>query len=347
MTTSGKTLSIFGPIRNLTSRQVDLMLGGAILLAVVTGLISWAIGTRWSQVTTIVHALAGFSVLVLTPAKLTGSVRVGLKRRRFTRWLSMALGVMVLATVAFGVLHATGIWYGVGYWSALWSHFLVAFMLLPLVIWHVSSRRGRPRFVDLDRRALLGSGAVLAVAATAYTAQEIVTRATSLAGGDRRFTGSHEIGSFDPAQMPRVQWINDTAPRTPSDDWELTIAGQLVSLDDLAAGSRPVEADLDCTGGWWSRQSWDAVPLATLLPDLNTRSIKVTSATGYSRLLPATDAAKLYLAISYGGQPLRRGHGAPVRLVAPGRRGPWWVKWVISVEPDDRPWWLQPLFPLT
>ena len=347
MTALRNPLNLLRPIRKLTSRHVDLLLGGAIIVAVVTGLTSWAIGTRWSQVATIVHAFAGLSLLVLTPAKLAGSVKVGLRRRRPTRWLSLLLGAMVLATVGLGALHATGLWYGVGYWSALWTHFLVAFVLLPLVLWHVTSRRGRPRLVDLDRRALLGSGAVVAVVATTYTAQEIVVRATSLAGGDRRFTGSHEVGSFEPTQMPTVQWINDTAPRTRRQDWELTIAGQLVSLDDLAAEIQSVEADLDCTGGWWSRQSWDAVPLAELLPNIDARSIKVTSTTGYSRLLPAADAPNLYLAVGYGGQPLRRGHGAPIRLVAPGRRGPWWVKWVTSVEPDNRPWWLQPPFPLS
>ena len=73
----------------------------------------------------------------------------------------------------------------------------------------------------------------------------------------------------------------------------------------------------------------------------------MTSATGYSRLFPSGDAGRLYLAVGYDGRPLRRGHGAPVRLVAPGRRGPWWVKWVTSVEPSDRPDWLQLPFPLT
>jgi hypothetical protein len=36
-----------------------------------------------------------------------------------------------------------------------------------------------------------------------------------------------------------------------------------------------------------------------------------------------------------------------VRLIAPGRRGYWWVKWVTSVEPDERPSWLQSPLPLT
>jgi len=45
--------------------------------------------------------------------------------------------------------------------------------------------------------------------------------------------------------------------------------------------------------------------------------------------------------------PLSLGHGGPLRLVAPGRRGFWWVKWVTEVVVDDRPAWWQPPFPLT
>jgi DMSO/TMAO reductase YedYZ molybdopterin-dependent catalytic subunit len=194
---------------------------------------------------------------------------------------------------------------------------------------------------------LLGGAAVVGTAAAVYGAMEVVMRVAGLSGGDRRFTGSHEVGSFDPARMPTVQWFDDSAPSTASGEWELKVAGRPVTLDSLRSAARPIEADLDCTGGWWSRQAWDGVALADLLPDLDARSIDVRSATGYSRLFPAGDAADLYLAVGYNGEPLRRGHGAPVRLVAPGRRGPWWVKWVTAVEPSDRPWWLQFPFPLT
>ena len=141
-------------------------------------------------------------------------------------------------------------------------------------------------------------------------------------------------------------WLNDRSPRVPAEDWELTVGGEPVTLEALHDRARPVVADLDCTGGWWSRQSWDAVPLAELLSGLNRPTLEVTSLTGYSRLFPARDAANLYLAVGYNGEPLRRGHGAPVRLVAPGRRGFWWVKWVSRIKPIDRPWWLQLPFPL-
>ena len=71
------------------------------------------------------------------------------------------------------------------------------------------------------------------------------------------------------------------------------------------------------------------------------------SVTGYWRRFPLEDAPNLLLATHLGGKPLTSGHGAPVRLVAPGRRGFWWVKWVSSVEVDNTPPWWQPPLPLT
>ena len=324
----------------LTSRRVDLLLAVAVTVAAVTGVTSWAVGTGWARWVTVVHALAGLSLLALTPAKLKGSVRTGLKRRRATRWLSMLLGLLVSATVVLGVLHATGLWHGAGYWTALWTHVLLAALLVPLVIWHIVSRPGRPRVTDLDRRALAGGGVALTAAAAAYGIQQLVV------GDNRRFTGSHEIASFNPSEMPTTMWLNDRSPRVPASGWDLIIAGEPVTLEALHTRATPLQADLDCTGGWWSRQSWDAVPLTELMPNLDTPTLEVTSLTGYSRRFPARDAANLYLAVGYGGEPLRRGHGAPVRLVAPGRRGFWWVKWVHRIDPVDRPWWLQLPFPL-
>ena len=324
----------------LTARRVDLLLAVAVTVAATTGLLSWAVGSGWARWVTVVHALAGLSVLALAPAKIRGSVRTGLKRRRATRWLSMLMGLLVVATVALGILHATGLWHGVGYWSALWTHVLLAALLAPLVVWHIVSRPGRPRVTDLDRRALAGGSLALAAAGAVYGIQQLVV------GDNRRFTGSHEIASFTPSEMPTTMWLNDRSPRVPASEWELTIAGQPAALEHLHDRARPLQVDLDCTGGWWSRQSWDAVPLGELMPSVGAPTLEVTSLTGYSRLFPARDLSNLYLAVGYGGEPLRRGHGAPVRLVAPGRRGFWWVKWVSRIEPVDRPWWLQLPFPL-
>lgn len=335
-----------GTVGRLTARQVNLLLAVAVVGAVCTGLVSWAVGTGWSRWWTVLHATFGVSVLVLAPGKARGSVRTGIRRGRPSRWLSVLFGVVVVATVLLGFSHATGLWWGVGYWSALWSHFLLAFAAIPLLVWHLWSRPVRPRRADLDRRALVGGAATAGVAVAAVAAVEAVATVADLAGGSRRATGSHEVGSFDPDAMPTVSWIDDNAPDTDLDEWELRLAGEVVPVSSLAARSRRVPAVLDCTGGWWSEQRWDCVPIAELIPT-DATSFEVTSSTGFSRIFPMRDAGRVHLAVGYDGRPLRRGHGAPVRIVAPGRRGPWWVKWVVSVEPTDRPWWLQFPFPLT
>ncbi len=331
----------------LPARQVNLLLEVLVVAAIASGLASWATGDRWSGWFVLVHRLAGLGLLVLAPAKLRGPVAAGFRRGRPTRWLSAAFGALVLATIGLGLLHATGLWYGVGYWSALWTHELFAFALIPLFLWHLASRPVRPRRADLDRRAVLGGALALGAAAAAYAVQQSAAVAGGLAGRDRRSTGSHEVASHDPAGMPTVVWLDDRRPDdTDPATWRLVIAGQPTSVASLRARARPVVARLDCTGGWWSEQSWDAVALRDLLGDLPGRSVRVRSATGYDRFFAGHELDDLYLAVGYDGEPLRPGHGAPVRLIAPGRRGYWWVKWVTSVEPDDRPAWFQLPFPL-
>jgi DMSO/TMAO reductase YedYZ molybdopterin-dependent catalytic subunit len=44
------------------------------------------------------------------------------------------------------------------------------------------------------------------------------------------------------------------------------------------------------------------------------------------------EAREALLATHVDGDRLSHGHGAPARLVAPGRRGFQWVKWIEHVE---------------
>ena len=53
------------------------------------------------------------------------------------------------------------------------------------------------------------------------------------------------------------------------------------------------------------------------------------------------------LATRVGGELLWHGHGAPLRLVAPGRRGYDWVKWVDEVRLVDSPHWFAALAAVT
>ena len=102
----------------------------------------------------------------------------------------------------------------------------------------------------------------------------------------------------------------------------------------------------------WNRNSqrWRGVRIGRLLDDAGLAPagahVRVVSVTGYRWSFALADARDLLLATHIGDAPLTHGHGAPCRLVAPGRRGFQWVKWVERIEVVDSPWWLQPPFPL-
>ena len=148
---------------------------------------------------------------------------------------------------------------------------------------------------------------------------------------------------------PRQRSGSSTRSRSSAPDHRVVIAGSTYSIGDLASRSTTIAARLDCTSGWYADGEWTAANLGDLLPREQlaaAASIEVRSVTGYRRRFPAEDADSLWLATAYQGEPLRAGHGAPVRLVAPHRRGFWWVKWVASVELSSTPAWGQSPFPL-
>jgi DMSO/TMAO reductase YedYZ molybdopterin-dependent catalytic subunit len=154
-----------------------------------------------------------------------------------------------------------------------------------------------------------------------------------------------------------TQWLDDRVQVLDPAAWRLRVRAGGATRDwtygELAGFGDRVEAVLDCTGGWYARAAWEGVRLDRLLPPGALEragghaSLVVASATGYRRRLPLSDARTLLLATRLDGRPLGAGHGFPARLVAPGRRGFWWVKWVTSIELDPAPWWRQPPFPLT
>jgi hypothetical protein len=299
----------------LRPTQVNLVLLVLLVGVSVTGPLSWVVEDRWSAWLVRVHGVLGLSLLLLAGAKLRGPVRAGFKRHRWTRWVSAVFGILVLAAVALGVVHATGLWYGIGTWSPLWTHSLVGVLVVGLLVWHLTTRPVRARVVDLDRQALLRTAVVLGAAAAIYVAQETLTRSIGLPGGRRRVTGSHEVATNRPQAMPQVIWLDDQIPTdTAAETWSLVIGGTGVTIAGLRDRARPVVAVLDCTGGWWSEQAWDAVPLSELFPRVSGRSVEVRSATGYTRLFAADDLDRIHLAVGYGGAPLRPGHGGPVRL---------------------------------
>lgn len=329
----------------MAGRRTNLALLVALLIAMGTGVGAFAVGTATGRAVVVSHGVAGIAVAVLAPWKQQ-IVRRGLRRRRRARWAGLALLVTTVVTLASGVAQAVGAAVPVPV-TVMQVHVGAAVLMLIPIVWHVRTRPVRPRVGDVSRRALLRAGGVAVMAAAGWAAAE---RVYAAAGVTRRFTGSHERGSDDPARMPVTQWLADAAPTVDPDRWVLSIEDRLgsrrLALADLrAAPPRSRRAVLDCTGGWYAAQTWTGVPLADLVDVRDAQRLVVTSLTGYSRAFPVAMVDDLLLALDVAGTPLSVGHGAPARLVAPGRRGFWWVKWVTHIGVDDRPSWLQMPFP--
>jgi DMSO/TMAO reductase YedYZ molybdopterin-dependent catalytic subunit len=331
-------------------RGTNLALFAVLGLAFVTGIGAVATGSSRGAWIAAAHGVVGLMVVLLLPAK-GRIVAGGLRRRRSSRWVSVALAVLVLGSLGSGLASATGVLRVVAGQTSLWVHIALALLLVPLLAWHVVVRPVRPRRADLSRRTLMRAGLLGAVGGGLYAAVEGAVRVADLPGAGRRFTGSYAVEVNRP---PVTSWIDDPVPDVEESRWRLGVTDgrgrRVLSLDGLAElGTTTVRATLDCTSGWCVTAEWTGVPLARLLRGVGPdhRSVRIRSLTGYDRYLPLSDLDHLLLATAYEGRPLTAGHGHPARLVAPGRRGFWWVKWVVDVELSRRPWWTQPPFPLT
>ncbi|GAA1718537.1 hypothetical protein GCM10009765_78700 [Fodinicola feengrottensis] len=318
----------------------------------VTGVLAFAFGTPvQSALVAYAHGAAGLGLPLLIPWK-TVIARRGWRRRTAHVWGRRVLGISLTVVVLGAVLSGVGeAWGGYRDYFGVTDnqvHVGLALVGVPLLLAHLIRHRPRPRRADLSRRVALRTASLAVGSLAAYVALEGVGRALRLPLGPTTSTGSTEAGTDVPDQMPVVTWLLDGVPAG-QNTWHLEVvaAGRssFWEVADLSAYGDSVRATLDCTGGWYATQNWSGVRLDRLVPARAYGSLKITSVTGYHRLLPASEASKLWLATDAGGQPLSAGHGAPLRLVAPDRRGFWWVKWVTRVELVDTPWWLQPPFP--
>lgn len=93
---------------------------------------------------------------------------------------------------------------------------------------------------------------------------------------------------------------------------------------------------LDCTGGFYSTQHWQGIRVGRLLDQVelhpDARYVSFISVTSYRWSLPLAEARTALLATHVGSEQLLYEHGFPLRLIAPGRRGFEWVKWITGIE---------------
>jgi len=330
----------------MTGRWSNLALLVVVPLAAVSGFVLFLVGSGPVWLVAVLHALIGLAVVVLIPWKSV-VVRRGLRRARPGRATSVVLAASVVLSLVTGVAHVLGVLFRDSAATTLQLHVGMGVVATVLTVAHARVRKVRVRRTDLSRRSLLRAG-VLVGGAGLLTAGAQGTGSVLAAPATRRPTGSFRLASASPDGIPVTSWLLDSVPSIDRSSWRLTVISNGRSRDwslaELSRWSDRRTAVLDCTGGWWTEQEWSGVPVISLLPAGSTGSVEVTSETGYSRQLPVTP--ELLLATALGGTPLSEGHGAPVRLVVPGRRGYHWVKWVVRIDHDDRPWWVQPPLPL-
>jgi DMSO/TMAO reductase YedYZ molybdopterin-dependent catalytic subunit len=311
------------------TRSVNATLLTLFVFAVATGALAFGLGAAPLETVVVgAHGVAGLGLLVLVPAKAR-IARRGLRRPgRSRKVISWALSVLVTAAIAGGLLHALRGFAPVLGLLPMQIHVGAALVAAVLLAAHVLPYRHRRR-IDLGRRTALRC-AVAVVGGLALWAVA--------PGRERRFTGSHEVSA-----LPVTQWLFDPVLALDPTGWRLGLPGGPLDLAALAAlPQTTVRAVIDCTGGWWAEAEWRGVRLTDL--GLPSTALDVVSATGYRRRLPGPDG--VLLATHVDGRPLADGHGGPARLVVPGRRGFWWVKWVVAIQPTDEPWWWQPPLPL-
>lgn len=324
-------------------RRTNLAMLTVLTATFASGWFAFAAGSPVpAAITSITHGVLGLGLIALIPWK---SVVIRTARpKHLGSFLLLSLVAIALLSGFVQVFLGYGMFAGL---TPIQVHVGAALVLVPFLVVHVLSNRLRqaPRREDFSRRTLLRAGGLLAASGVGYVVAEGAGRLAGSRSADRRETGSHEVPA---EEMPQTIWLTDEVPDLDRDT-RVDVDGRSYTAVDLrTAASDPFVATLDCTNGWYARPSWRGAALADLIAAerrSTARSIVVTSVTGYTRAFPVGDAANLWLAFELEGAPLPAGHGGPIRLLAPGRRGFWWVKWVASVELSDTPWWLQLPFP--
>ncbi len=329
---------------------VDWAILALVGLEVCSGLVSLTVGTpAWGWLF-VVHSVGGVTLVALLFWKFR---RVRPRVTNRSLWdggtpVSLALATLAVAALVTGLVWtATGV-VRVGPWTLLTGHMLLGLLVVPVLVWHLRYRFRLPRARNIEgRREALRLTALVGVGAVAWRVAEAGATVLGLAGADRRFTGSTDAAGRDGNDFPVTSWVADDPDPVDAAEWRLDVRGEVatersfahaeLTPGDAGVGDRTDQrAVLDCTSGWYAERDWEGVRVGDLLetarPADDAQWVSFRSVTGYRFSLPLEEARDALLATHVDGDPLSHGHGAPLRLVAPGRRGFQWVKWVERVE---------------
>ena len=333
----------------MTNATLDRLLAILVLAMAATGLASLRFGSPEGGWLFVLHGLLGGCLAAAVVLKLRRSLPAAIRRGSIVR---LGLGLLVSLVAGAALVGgfawvASGRLLAIGTWTVLTLHAWAGLVLVPVVAFHLVPRRwrllrpsrrsasvtGRP----ISRRSLLAVGGLAVAGSSLAVVAAVLDR---LNGGERRFTGSRALpaGGIPPV----TTFFGEPTPPVDPATWRVEVSGRVNrpgawTLADLdALGATDLTAILDCTSGWWIETGWRGIPLGSLLEAAGAtrgaRKVVVRSVTGWSTALSAAETNACLLATEVAGLPLPAGNGAPIRLVAPDRRGLDWVKWVDRIE---------------
>lgn len=315
-----------------------------LVVLLVTGYFGFTNGRVAGEWLLWLHGIAAYGLMVLLFWK--ASIVLDAYRRKKTwtraRVVFAIMAGLLLLTLVLGLLWTfVGPIYVAGF-SLVSLHIYVAVLVLMLVVWHFWRMRFVLRLPETTgRRLFVGTAVSTLTGLFLWRTFEWSKNEWQLPGAIRRFTGSYERGSFT-GLFPSVSWIADRPKPVDVATWQLRIGGVVerpftFSYEKLIAlATDEMVAVLDCTGGWYTTQQWHGLRLEKLLEMVgildNAESVTIQSITGYRRRFSIAEASGFLLAVGVAERPLSHGHGFPLRLVAPDKRGVEWVKWVTEVR---------------
>lgn len=302
-----------------------------------------------------VHRAAAWGLVALLPWKAFIAWR-SLRRGpgpRFDRSVmlavSLTLAALLILVMGFGLLWTWRLgpelyWVaGYGDTAVSWHWMLALGLLAPLAI-HVWRRWPKPKRREFtSRRGAFKLAGVGAAGIAGWLAAERLAQVRALPEKPRAITGSVEAKSFSGNDFPITHLAGEGRITLDPETWFLAVHGavqtpyRLNYADILARPVAETVQTLDCTTGWYSTQKWSGAALWPLLelagmPGTTAALVRLRGASGYFGDFTLAEAKDLVLATHVGSEVLNHLHGFPVRVVAPTRRGWFWVKWVTEVE---------------
>ncbi len=251
---------------------VNLILFILVLAQGISGYFGFTNGFSEDRWLLWMHGMGGFALVILLFWK--GRIIIEVYRRGlgfdFRRLGFLVLALVLLGTIITGYLWTYNGPVEVGGISLVTVHILLAVGVLVLFGWHSWGMRFILRHpASRGRTMLLRVGAYWFGGIALWWAGDLARRQFPLPGAQRRFTGSYQTGG--PGQFPAYIWIADQPEPVSPETWRLTIAGEVARplhlfYHDFGALTHiELEAVLDCTGGWYTSQVWQGVPVGEIL----------------------------------------------------------------------------------